>query len=86
MTNHPTHVDDPTAIEQAMPRPDYVLTEQFVLPVPAAQAFDAVSTFDLTDIHQPAVRAVLWARALPERCRSRRRSSPSSRNHGGERS
>jgi hypothetical protein len=70
MTN-PTHTDDRTVLEQAMPNPDYVLTEELVLPVPTAEAFDAVSGFDLTDIRHPAVRAVFWVRALPERLRRR---------------
>jgi len=66
-----TDTDDRTLIEQAMPAPDYILTEQIVLPVPASVAFDAVSSFDLTDIRQPAARTVLWLRALPERLRRR---------------
>lgn len=66
-----TEIDDRTLIEQAMPEPDYVLTDEIVLPVPASVAFDTVSTFDLNDIRQPSARAVLWLRALPERLRRR---------------
>jgi hypothetical protein len=69
--NHPAQIDDRTLVEQAMPHPDYVLTEQLILPVPAADAFEAVRTVDLTDIRQPAVRAALWARALPQRLHRR---------------
>jgi hypothetical protein len=62
-----TYTEDRTLIEQAIPGPDYILTEQLVVPVPAEQAFDAISTFDFTDIRDPLTRAAFWVRALPER-------------------
>lgn len=74
MTNQLTDIADPTLIEQAMPAPDYLLTEELVIPAPAAAAFDAVSTFDFTTIHDPLTRAAFWVRALPQRLS--RRSSP----------
>ncbi|HVV19879.1 MAG TPA: hypothetical protein VHF06_10620 [Pseudonocardiaceae bacterium] len=54
-------------IEQAMPGPDYILTEEIVLPVTADEAFDAVCAFDMTDVRDRASRMALWLRALPER-------------------
>lgn len=71
MTSYPTDTGGRTLIEKAMPSPDYVLDEQIVVPVPAKEAFDAVSTFDLTEVRDPIARAALWVRALPERLRRR---------------
>jgi hypothetical protein len=72
MAMHWTGTIDHALIDKAMPKPNYVLTEQLVLPVPPEEAFDAISTFDLADVRQPAVRAAVRLGRLPGRLLGRR--------------
>jgi hypothetical protein len=65
MVTHWTGAIDHSLLDRAMPRPHYVVTEQLVLPVPSDEAYDAVTTFALTDVRQPAVRMGLWLGRLP---------------------
>lgn len=65
MATHWTGTIDHALIDKAMPKPDYILTEELVLPVPPEQAFDAVNTFDLADVRQPAVRTAMRLTRLP---------------------
>jgi hypothetical protein len=72
MATHWTGTMDHALIDQAMPTPDYLITEQLVLPVPPEEAFDAISTFDLADVRQPAVRAAVRLGRLPGQLLRRR--------------
>ncbi len=72
MAMHWTGTIDHALIDQAMPKPDYLLTEELVLPVPPEEAFAAINTFDLADVRQPAVRAAVRLSRLPGQLLRRR--------------
>lgn len=71
MPNPEIETDDRSLIEQAMPDPAFTLTEHLVVPAPAERVYAAIDKVDLTDIHQPSIRSVMWFRDLPERLRHR---------------
>ena len=65
MAMHWTGTIDHALIDKAMPKADYLVTEQIVLPVPPQEAFAAINTFDLADVRQPVVRAAVRLTRLP---------------------